>query len=409
MANNNDAQETERQISAAQSSLSKLTKSLKNQFKQAEENLKERFSVSAGLDLIIDKTKDAVAELKDLDSILSEISKTSRLTDKQLKDLGNTAFETASKYGKTAGDYLTGVKEMYRAGFDNAEQMSALSMLAQAAGGMDSDTANDYLTASNAAYDLKGNVEELNKILDGQNFIASHATISMDDMAQATSEAAATAARYGVQIDELSALIAAVTSITHGSGSDTGSALNTLFENLQDTTNVSAKRALDAVNISMTETVNGSEKLKTPIQLLKELSAAFARLREGDTRRADILSAIGGENYADTLSAILDGWSSYEEMLGQYSQGIGSAAREAEKSANTWEGSMNRLSNTWTDTVENIVDSDAVVTAINGLNGVLSVINNVTNALGPLGSIGLGASLFAGLKNVGRTKMSVLI
>ena len=48
-------------------------------------------------------------------------------------------------------------------------------------------------------------------------------------------------------------------------------------------------------------------------------------------------------------------------------------------------------------------------TAINGLNGVLSVINNVTDALGPPGSIGLGAGLFAGLKNVGRTKMSVLI
>lgn len=39
----------------------------------------------------------------------------------QLKELGNSA----SEYGKSASDYLTGVQEMYRAGFDNASEMSA--------------------------------------------------------------------------------------------------------------------------------------------------------------------------------------------------------------------------------------------------------------------------------------------
>lgn len=46
------------------------------------------------------------------------------------------------------------------------------------------------------------------------------------------------------------------------------------------------------------------------------------------------------------------------------------------------------------------------MTAItNQLNGFLSVINKITDKLGSLGSIGVGAGLFAGLKNVGRDKM----
>lgn len=81
----------------------------------------------------------------------------------------------------------------------------------------------------------------------------------------------------------------------------------------------------------------------------------------------------------------------------------------AEKNAASWKGSMNRLSNTWTDTVGNIANSDAIITIINSLNGLLSVVNKVTDTFGSLGTIGLGAGIFAGFKNVGRDKMYSLI
>ena len=151
----------------------------------------------------------------------------------------------------------------------------------------------------------------------------------------------------------------------------------------------------------MTKIVDGSERLKTPIELLKELSTVFNKLPEGDTKRANILTDIGKKYHANTLSAILSDWESYESMLDLYSQGIGSAAEEAEKSANNIEGSLNRLSNTWTDTIENVINSDAILTIVRLLNGLLSVINKITDSLGSLGTIGLGAGLFTSIKNVG--------
>lgn len=70
-------------------------------------------------------------------------------------------------------DYLLGIQEMSRSGYygKNAENMANLSVLAQAAGDLTSDTANSYLLASNAAYNYQGNVEKLNAVLDGQNEI----------------------------------------------------------------------------------------------------------------------------------------------------------------------------------------------------------------------------------------------
>ena len=62
---------------------------------------------------------------------------------------------------------------------------------------------------------------------------------------------------------------------------------------------------------------------------------------------------------------------------------------------------MNRLSNTWTDTIENIANSESLTNIVNGLNGILTSINNITKTLGGAGSILAGTALFAGLKNVG--------
>ncbi len=392
-------------IDAQQRGLGRLGKSLTDQFKQAGESFTQWLSVSSAIMLLISKTKDAVSELVELDSILTEISKTSDLTEQQLRNLGDSAFETASKYGRTASNYLIGVQEMYRAGFDNAEEMAELSILAQAAGDMESNSANDYLMATNAAYDFKGSVEELNKVLDSQNYITNNAAVSMQDMADATSEAASIAAQYGVEIDELSALIAVAASKTRESGSEVGTALKSIFVTLQDTTSKPVVDAFDSVGISMTKIVDGSERLKTPIELLKELAVAFNELPEGDTKRANILTDIGKKYHANTLSAILSDWNSFESMLDLYSQGMGSAAKEAEKSANNIQGSLNRLHNTWTDTVENVANSDAIKTIVNAFNGLLSVVNKATDALGSFGTIGLGAGIFAGIKNVGSPKM----
>lgn len=113
----------------------------------------------------------AVNDLKDMDTTLTEISKTTGKTVESLESLGQAAYEAASNYGRTVQDYLSGVLEMSRAGYTNAEQMAELSLKAQSAGDMTAELANQYLIATDAAYKLHGSEEELTKILDGQNKI----------------------------------------------------------------------------------------------------------------------------------------------------------------------------------------------------------------------------------------------
>lgn len=240
----------------------------------------------------------------------------------------------------------------------------------------------------------------------------------MQDMADATSEAASVAAQYGIDIDELSALIAVAVSKTRESGSEVGNALKSIFINLQDTTSKPIQDAFASVDISMTKLVNGSEKLKTPIELIKELSKAFTDLEEGDTRRANILSDIGGKYHANTLAAILSDLDSYYQMLDYYSKGQGSAAEEAQKSAESWEGMLNSLQNDWTEFVNEFANSDLFKSLIESARRLIDVLSDASSPLNSIltqfanllelatkftDKIGLIPTIFAGLslKNVG--------
>lgn len=92
-------------------------------------------------------------------------------------------------------------------------------------------------------------------------------------------------------------------------------------------------------------------------------------------------------------------------MLSLYESGIGSAAAAAEQSADSWEGSLNRLSATWTETIGNITDSGAFSTAIEGLNGLLSGLNQITGAVGPAGTLGALSGLLMNKNGIGERTM----
>ena len=154
-----------------------------------------------------------------------------------------------------------------------------------------------------------------------------------------------------------------------------------------------------SVGVALEDMRNGITSLREPMEILKDLSDIYAFLPENSAQKTGILSDIGGENGSAVLSGILSNWDTVEKMLGDYENASGSMMEGAMKSANSLEGSLNRLGNTWTDTVGNIVDSGILTGAVNGLNSLLSIVNRLTSALGTMGSTALaGGGIFAFLQ-----------
>lgn len=364
-------------------------KSFTAEFKRAFSQIAQFTQIYGGIENVIQTIQNSVIELKNVDSILTEISKTSDMTTDQLTKLGETSFDSASKRGKKASDYLLGIQEMSRSGYygKQAEQMAETSILAQAAGDLNSDVANSYLLASNAAYQYSGNVQKLNALLDGQNMITNRNSVSMQDMAEATTQAASMASELGVQENQLSAMIGTIESRTKAGGNEVGNAIKSLLINVQNVNNSKIAETFKKAGVAQTEFVNGVEKMRNPIEVLEDLAKVFNQLEESDPLRTEILTNIGQKYQANKLSALLSGWSDYEKMLVDYSEGTGSAAKEAEKSANNWEGSLNKLSNTWTGFIQNFANSNMITSGLQGLTGIIKIIDTVVSKAGTLETV----------------------
>ena len=255
---------------------------------------------------------------------------------------------------------------MSRSGFygEKGTAMTEQSLLAQAAGDISADVANKYILATNAAYKFNGEAEKLNAALDGQNSITNRNSVALSDMAIAMSEAGTVASSYRVSIEDLSAMIGTMESVTKLGGSEVGNGIKAILINLQNVNSSKITDTLDAANASMTEFVNGTEKLRDPISILRDLAETFNKLDEDDALRAEILTNIGGKHQAAKLAALLQNMELFDKMLVDYSEGSGSAMEEAMKSANNWSGKLNQLQNSWDSLVSSITNKDTV---LNGL------------------------------------------
>jgi TP901 family phage tail tape measure protein len=276
------------------------------------------YIIGGAVSSVVGNFKDAIKTITEVDTLLTEISKTSNLTGNNLKQLGIDAYDAASKYGNTVQSYLKGFLEMSRGtDEDTAKGLAELSILAQSAGDMTADLANDYIVATNAAYKLGNNVSELNRILDGQNQITNRNQVSMTDLATATKVAGSQAAQSGIEVDKMTAAVGTMIASTKQGGDIAGRAFKGILMNLQQVSGEidgevfneesfkKAEKALSDVGVATEEIVNGTAKLRDPIEILKELSEVYNSLPSDSVEKANIINDLGGKYRGNEYYKIL--------------------------------------------------------------------------------------------------------
>lgn len=360
--------------------------------------------------------RQAVTELKEIDTLLTEISKANdKLSQSQLKQIGLNSFDVASKYGKTATDYLAGVQEASRAGYENAEAMAELSTAAQGAGDMTADVANQFIIATDKAYKYKGSVEELTKVLDGVNYITNHNAVNMTELSEGLTIVGSTAASFGVEANELTAALGTMAATTQQSGSEVARAFKAILLNIRQVSdeeeNIDAEgltkyeKACNALGVSLKETKNGVLQLRDPMEVLKELSIEYNKLSETDIKRTNLLNAVGSKLRSTQLDALLRQWDMYEEMLQQYENGSGSMARESEKTAESWQGKLNELSNEFSKFINNFANSNISKSIIEGGTIAIKTLDKIVNLLGEIPTIITTIVGITAAKGSGRSKI----
>jgi len=255
------------------------------------------------------KIREGLETLKELDTLMVDINKVTNLSADAMERMKKGSFDTASGYGRTAQDYLKGVAEFSRAGYDDSSSgLSEVSLLAQNVGELTAEQANQFLLATDAAYKFKGSQEELTKVLDGVNQIDNKFATSIAKVSEGMTVAGSVASNAGQSVAELSAVIGTMTAVTQRSGNEAGRAWRGILMNIRgvkgetedgevidDEALSKSAKALDNVNIKVHELKNGVEVLRNPMEVIKELADKWDSLGEGSLKQSAIIEALGGK------------------------------------------------------------------------------------------------------------------
>ena len=336
--------------------------------------------------------QDAVEELKAVDAELVNIQKVMGASAGEMEELSQRAYQVGSDLGVAASDYLASVTKWAQAGYGSlSADLGELSVKTQQVGDVQEETANQFLLAVDAAYQYKGDIEELTRVLDGANEISNNYATSVEKLAGGMGIVSSLAAQAGMEVQETMAAIGTITSVTQESGNSAARALRALILNIQGTTEIAIDEetgerwtedeikqtaaALDKLNVSTREYKNGVESLRNPMEVIGELSDKYRQGLINEVQLQEVVSSLGGKVRSNQLQALISNYEMYEKMLDTYSESIGSADRELEIKLNSWEAKTKQLQNQWVQLIESFKVSDISMGILDIGNALLSLAN----------------------------------
>lgn len=378
---------------------------------------------------------EAIRTMKQVDTEMTAIQKVTGNTAAEMEKLGNTAYEAASKYGVAVTDYLKSVGTFAKAGYkEMSEDMAELATKTQLVGDVTSDIANQFILSADAAYKMKGNVEELNDVLDKANEIENNYATSIQKMAEGFPIVANVASMANMSIDELMAALGTITAVTQESGTKAATALRALILNIIGDTETEIEDGVswtkdeinslnDALWIYAEDAMKAAQASGTLVDPMKAIASLSKAYKDGLLTQAELASLesdLGGKLRTNQLDALVKNYDMYAKMLDKVANSAGSADKEVSIMLNSWESKTNILKNRWTEFISHLTDTDLIKGALDGLiklvealdsgfgkfmattAGVAAAFTVLYKAMVAVEKAGKAISALEGLKNSGK-------
>lgn len=364
---------------------------LKNVVKNAE-----WYYISGAVSAITRSFKEALATMKEVDTELVAIQKVTNNTDAEMASLSEHAYEVASQYGVAVADYLESVGTFAKAGYkEMSEDMAELATKTQLVGDVNSATANQFLLSADAAYKMKGNVEELSGVLDRANEIENNYATSIQKMAEGFPIVANVASMANMSIDETMAALGTITAVTQESGSKAATALRALILNIIGDTETEiedgvtwTKEEIEGLNDVLwiyaedaMKAADAAGKIVDPMKAVAALSEAYKDGVLTQAQLAEIETKLGGKLRTNQLDALIKNYDMYAEMLDKVASAAGSADKEVGIMLTSWEAKTNQLKNTWTEFIAKTIDTSWIKGLVDALTWLIDGFDNLGNVL----------------------------
>ncbi len=360
--------------------------------------------------------RNALGEMQDMSDELVTYKKVTGATADEVARVRKEAYASAQKYGQSPSDFLGSVSTFARAGYkEQSAAMADLATKTMLVGDMSAEAATSFLITADAGYQLGGNIEALNAIIDKANIIDNNYATSLSKLADGFTIAAPLANTMGMSVDELMASLGTISAVTQRSGTETARALRALMLNIMGDTTTEIEDGVTATEESVESlqkvlqkyakdalaAAKASGKVLNPLEAIAALNKAWRNNDLSDAELMQIVSGLGGKLRSNELMAIIQHFDMLGEMLEKLKTESGSADDEVSAMMDSWTAKAQNLKTAFVEITNNSIQEGMVKNLLDTATGFVKWTGSLENFVGVAGA-GLKAisALNAGVKNL---------
>lgn len=249
-----------------------------------------------------------------------------------IERLGESALNTAKKYGIALKEIQDAQTELARAGIGNEKDLNQLTeTVALGLNTTEIKNASEmvgYLISTIKQLNL--DMSESNTIIDQWNYLSDKYAVHSNDFAEAVTKAGASSRMLGLELEDVNSMVVVLGERTQASGREIGNAIKTLESYLLRPETV---KTLESYGVAVKKNAEEFLDFKT---IMGNVDEALERFGENTQASDEILRTIGGTWRRNWIALLADSWDEIDGINRKQSEAIGYSAQENEKVMQTY-------------------------------------------------------------------------
>ena len=353
----------------------------------------------------------AITAVKDYDAAMTNMQMATGISNTQAQELMNTYSDMGKQLKVTGVDVATSATEWMKQGktIEESNKLAQDSIVLSKIGNLSSDDATRTITAAMKSYDL--NESQVMDFVDQISAIDMASATDVGGLADAFNEVAANANQAGISTKQLLSYAAVIGETTQEGMSSVGTSLNAIFSRMgniklsrlkdyqnggEDLSNV--ETVLRGVGISLRDT---DGEFRNFGDVLDETAGRWSEF--GTVQQRAVAQAFSGTNHMNDFMVLMQLYSKAQEYMQIADDASGTSMEKYSAYTDSLEGKLEGLKSTFESLSSTVLDSDALKGFVSGGTEVLGLIDKLTNSLGVMGTVAVGAGIFQGKNNSGKS------
>ena len=373
--------------------------------------------ISTAKGKLLSKLQQMPKAVYDIDAAMTKLYRVTDETDRKYTQFLDSACDSAGRLGRSVSDLVDLTASLAESGLslDDAEALAGISSVYANISAVDDETAAASILAAMEAFHIQASdavtiVDKLTRL--GNEYAASTASRSASAMAAG-----------GSDINKTLAMLAGGSQIT-GNASSFGDFLAEASMRIRGMTDGlsslgdeadDAAGSIGKVQAQLLRLTDGQVSIldhagnaRAFYDIMADISKIYDSL--SNTNKADLSQILFGTQFESQGAALIQAFQSgqVQSALESSLNAGGAAMEEQERWMESLEAKTIQLDAAFQSFSNHVLDSGLLKWFIDFGTGCVQVLDAVAGKFSSFGTLGLGAGIFAGIKNVGSPKMSGL-